>query len=364
MGKKQGHSKKIPLKLTSENPYFKEKRRPFLVDPQTSVDDILDSMSKTAFQGRSLGEAFKIWQEILEDPNITIFMGYAGSLSSAGMWKIVNWMISERFIDVLVSTGANVSEDIFEAMGLDYWLGDSKVNDRDLLKYRINRFYDHYAAEIDYLKLEGLIRDFMQTLDQKTIYSSRSFLYEFGKYLYDANEIYSLAAIASREKVPIFSPALIDSGYGEAALMSARNGHPIIIDQSQDMCELAEIGQKALAEKRKTAVIFIGGGVPKDMIQMISVSLSVIDGRGAAFPHDYAIQITTDSPQWGGLSGCTIAEEAISWGKESDEGKNATVYCDATIALPIIASALSQRIVKRKNPPDFSWLFEKSVRKI
>ena len=57
------------------------------------------------------------------------------------------------------------------------------------------------------------------------------------------------------------------------------------------------------------------------------------------YPHKYAVQITTDSPQWGGLSGCTFSE-AISWGKESDNGNFVQCYCDATIAFPIITQAL------------------------
>jgi deoxyhypusine synthase len=70
-----------------------------------------------------------------------------------------------------------------------------------------------------------------------------------------------------------------------------------------------------------------------------------------------AIQITTDSPQWGGLSGCTF-EEAISWGKEDVDSKFVQCYCDATIALPIVAHALAERVKERKIYPDFSWLFK------
>ena len=39
-------------------------------------------------------------------------MGFAGSMSTAGQWTIVNWLMENRFIDVLVSTGANVSAKI------------------------------------------------------------------------------------------------------------------------------------------------------------------------------------------------------------------------------------------------------------
>jgi len=60
-------------------------------------------------------------------------MGLAGSLSTAGQWKIINWFIENNFIDVLVSTGANVSEDIVEAMGFSYHQGYHSVKRREIL---------------------------------------------------------------------------------------------------------------------------------------------------------------------------------------------------------------------------------------
>ena len=69
-------------------------------------------------------------------------------------------------------------------------------------------------------------------------------------------------------------------------------------------------------------------------------------------------KITTDSPQWGGLSGCTF-EEAMSWGKEDPKGRHVQVYCDATIALPIVTQALFERNKMKRAAPDFSWIFDK-----
>jgi len=133
-----------------------------------------------------------------------------------------------------------------------------------------------------------------------------------------------------------------------------------------------------IGERTKdTAVIYVGGGVPKDFTQLLAISISPktmdqeIEGREGKrrkslqeyyYPHKYAIQITTDSPQWGGLSGCTL-EEAKSWGKVSGKGRDVTCYCDATIALPIITHALNERVkadARKKRAPDFSWLLPKA----
>ena len=55
----------------------------------------------------------------------------------------------------------------------------------------------------------------------------------------------------------------------------------------------------------------------------------------------YAIQITMDRPEPGGLSGATL-REAMSWGKVNEGAKYSTIIADATIALPIIYWYLNQ----------------------
>jgi deoxyhypusine synthase len=355
-------------KKTYPHDYFKEPVRAIEVGKK-SVAELLDAMADTGFQGRKLGEAAKVWEAMINDPDVTILMGYAGSLSTTGQWKIVNWLIENRFIDVLVSTGANISEDIVDAMGYPYWKGDHRVNDVDLLKKNINRYYDVFGDDAEYLEMINLTGEFYLQAKTGYNYSSREFLFEFGKWL-EAKGIHSIVATAAKHGVPVFSPALVDSTYGDGALIAAGKGHNVTIDQVKDFVEWMKIGEHV----KKTGVIYIGGGVPKDFIQLLAVSSVLLyedrkqGERGGGvyreqtgeyfYPHSYAIQITTDSPQWGGLSGCTF-EEATSWGKESERGKNVACYCDATIALPLITHALADRGVKRAKPTDFSWLMEK-----
>jgi len=45
------------------------------------------------------------------------------------------------------------------------------------------------------------------------------------------------------------------------------------------------------------------------------------------------------------LSGATL-EEAKSWGKIGTNAKAVTLYCDVTIALPVIFAAVQARITK------------------
>lgn len=320
------------------------------VEPR-SLSGLLEAMGRTGFQGRSLASALDVLVRMIEEEDNTIFLGYAGSLSTTGQSRIVRWLVENRFVDVVVGTGANLSEDVFEGLGFRYYQGTHLADDGELLRLQIDRFYDIYADELEYRQLEGFIGEFIGTLEAGSVHSSAGFLRRFGEYQLERG-VESITASAARAGVPVFSPGLADSGYGVAATLHAlQHGHSVVLDQFADFRELAEIGERA----GKTSVIYVGGGVPKDTIQLVTVMVDLARGGEEVAPHVYAVQITTDSPQWGGLSGCTF-EEAISWGKIEESAARAVCYCDATIALPILAHALLERGVERRSPPDFSWL--------
>jgi len=77
------------------------------------VVELVEAMSQTAFQGRNLGRAAKIYDQMLQDPNCTIILCLAGSLFSAGLKEIVCDLITHNMVDVIVSTGANIVDQDF-----------------------------------------------------------------------------------------------------------------------------------------------------------------------------------------------------------------------------------------------------------
>ncbi|WP_440059088.1 deoxyhypusine synthase [Thermogladius sp. 4427co] len=328
---------------------------------ERSLHELLLSMADTAFQGRALGEAYKILLDMFSDPDTTIFLGLAGSMSTAGMWRIIKWLVENRYVDVLVSTGANISEDIVEAMGFKYYKTYPTVDDSKLLELKYDRFYDTVVNELEYRQMENLIGEFIETLPKDSVYSSAEFLYLFGKYLNEKG-IDSIVSAAYRAGVPVFSPALVDSGYGIAALLKYRKGHRIVLDMVKDFAQLVEIGLRS----EKLSAIYIGGGVPKDYVNLVTVANTLIAEYEKGVhdyykPLEYVVQFTTDAPQWGGLSGATL-EEAVSWGKVSPRAKKKVVYVDATIALPLVAHGIASSGVKRVKPKDLKWVFNEVVK--
>ena len=149
---------------------LKDKVEAIEVDPSKSVSQLLSEMANTGFQGKSLARTVDVFEQMINDDDVTILMGYTGSLSTTGQWKIVKWLIENRFIDVLVPTGANISEDIVDAMGYDYWQGSHLADNEALFREGYNRYYDVYGKETDYLEMTELLAEFIQSLDEEYNY--------------------------------------------------------------------------------------------------------------------------------------------------------------------------------------------------
>ncbi len=145
---------------------------PFTVDPELKADEILEKMERISFQGRSLGIAHRVWQKMLGD-DVTIFMGMAGALSAGGLRMVVAYLIEHRYIDCLVSTGANLYHDLHETRGRHHYLGSAHANDAALADDRIDRVYDTYASEEEFCDNDVWIGDFVATLEAAAVHVAR-----------------------------------------------------------------------------------------------------------------------------------------------------------------------------------------------
>ena len=97
-----------------------------------------------------------------------------------------------------------------------------------------------------------------------------------------------------------------------------------------------------IRNSKEFGTIIIGGGVPRNWAQQIFPLLDQIDNI-ETMGYNYSVRIHTATEYDGGLSGCTVSESK-SWGKYSLDAKYVSVWCDATIALPILVTGLMQRL--------------------
>src|SRR5919106_6684203 len=132
---------------------------PFTVDGGLTADQLIARMERISFQGRNLATAHRVWQRMLED-DVTIFLGMAGALSAGGLRLIVAHLIANRYVDCLVSTGANLYHDLHETRGRHHYIGSPRENDAVLQADRIDRVYDTYASEDEFVENDEWIAHF------------------------------------------------------------------------------------------------------------------------------------------------------------------------------------------------------------
>ncbi len=319
---------------------------PFAVEAGLTADQLLARMERISFQGRNLATAQHVWLKMLQD-DVTIFLGMAGALSAGGLRLIVAHLILNRYVDVLVSTGANLYHDLHETRGQHHYVGSPHADDAALADERIDRVYDTFASEEEFITNDNWIAEFAATLEPRP-YTSREFLYRLGGHLWETTKRDGILTAAFRANVPIFCPAIADSsiGMGLSQARQKKPGHGYI-DIIGDIVESANV----IIRRPRTASVVLGGGTPKNFINQASVQAEYYSDEVGG--HRYALQIVTDVPHFGGASGSSL-EEAQSWGKLATDSARVSVQADATIALPILAAALAKTaaplLAGRKKP--------------
>jgi deoxyhypusine synthase len=309
-----------------------------------TVSQLLGRMRRSAFQGRKLGEAFEVWQRMIDADGL-ICLGAAGSLASAGLGPLLTWLVERGYVDVIAATSANVTEDLLEARGVRFYQIDpERPDDAGLWERGLYRFYDHVVSAHDYDAMEDFTRGFFEDLAQRwpapTITGLR-FMHEFGRWLQGHGLGATLAATCFRHRVPLFVPAAPDGPLAEGYRTAKAKGP--VVDFFGDYELALRLMARYMPPGPGTYAIFLGGGVPKDFLQIAATSVKAIRGATGACPHLAAIQITTDNTVFGGLGGASVAGECISWGKEAADGHNVMLFADVTIALPLLAQGLLER---------------------
>ncbi|HZO99677.1 MAG TPA: deoxyhypusine synthase family protein [Terriglobia bacterium] len=322
--------------------------RPIGIDRRKNVAAVLEKMQGISFQGRNLATAYQVWKTMLTDRTM-IMMGMSGAMVPAGMRRLVVYLIKNRLIDCLVSTGANFFHDIHETLGRHHFQCSPAIDDVLLQKNLIDRMYDTLADEEEFREADARVGAFAASLDQSRPYTTREFLYLLGKELAKRASEDGIVTAAYKANVPLYCPAIADSSIGIGIAENRYLGkNHFTFDVVGDVLETARLA----SESPSSGVIYFGGGTPKNFVQQTEVTAAFM--RNATEGHKYALQVVTDAPHWGGLSGCTF-EEAQSWGKIAHDASMVTVHCDSTIAMPFLVTALSENpgLIRRRKKPVF-----------
>ena len=300
-----------------------------------TVDQLMRQFSGSgAFGAGRLAAACDVYEKMLRDPECTVFLALSGAVIPAGLRVLVSDLVRKRLIDVIVCTGASMVHDAIEAVGGRHYKSSWLVDDRELYKYHIFRIYDVLVTEEDYVRLDYELAElYGKIADERRgqSLSSREFTWELGKYLSDQH---SILRSAYEMNVPIFMPAARDSEFGfihwlHSSQSSRKN--VLCLDAFKEVPEICGICNHS----PKNGMIVIGGGVPRNTVQ----SAALASKKGM----DYAVVVTMDRPETGGLSGSTL-KETISWGKVKDEADKVMVIGEATMVFPLMAASVLERL--------------------
>jgi len=315
------------------------------LDPNMTIEDLVDVFASTGYNGRQLGEAAKLYAQMIEE-NATICLTVSGAMTPVGFGGIIKTLIERGFVDWVITTGANVYHEDHFAWGLPVKQGSFDVDDMKLYENEIVRIRDVYIK-------------FHETLEAEDELIQKMFGDDFSDKPFTTAEFCNLMGKISKEKakhpeksfitsayeydVPVYISTIKDSSLALNLVVHRLKDKIYNLDFVREIIEQAAI----LYDSKKSGILELGGGVPKNTAQQTGPLLDQILRRDDG-GQDYIIQITDARPDTGGLSGATL-QEGKSWGKVQDAHNGmVTVYADATIAFPILALYVLSNQKKRE----------------
>jgi deoxyhypusine synthase len=300
-----------------------------------SIGELVDEMGKAGVFGAGrINKAVEIYEKTVLDSGALKVMGVAGALVPGGLRGVIRDLINDKMVNILVLTGANATHELVEASGWRHEKGISSIGDAALREMKINRIYDAFVRDEAFEELESRLREYFASIDENKRSSglgSYELFHELGLMLDDDESILKTAA---KNGTLVFCPGIFDSILGLHIWMYSQQNE-LRIDLRRDLQKIID----TYFESKRISAMLLGGGVPKNYI----LQAAMLTGRAL----DYAIQITMDRPEHGGLSGASL-QEAQSWGKVKPEAEWVDVIADATIAFPLIVGATIERLKKKR----------------
>lgn len=287
--------------------------------------EILKSFKSTGFQASHLSKAIEITNEMIKESD-AIFLGYTSNMVSSGLRDIIRFLVERKKVNVCVTSGGGVEEDIIKCLGT-FILGDFRASGKELREKAINRIGNIFVPNSRYIKFEKFVLPVLEGLykeQKKTgkIHTPSEIIWKLGEKI---NNKQSICYWAWKNKIRIYCPAILDGSFGDMVyFFKYQKGKDFMVDISRDTKELNDstIGLK------KSGVLILGAGIIKHSI------LNAHLYRNGA---DYAV-FMNNSPEFDGSDAGALPEEAVSWGKLKPESQKIKVFGDATILFPILVA--------------------------
>lgn len=328
-----------------------------LIDPHPltggeSLVELIDS-TFTSYNAGRLRQACGLLAKKMLAEDVTVGMSLTGALTPTGLGKsCLVPLIEAGLVDWIVSTGANLYHDAHRAIGLALHEGSPFWDDVVLREEGVVRIYDIVFDYHVLLETDLFFRRVMRQPEFQATMSTAELHFRLGRYVAAVEEKLglhgtSVLAAAHHNAVPVFTSSPGDSSIGMNVAELALEGSKLRFDVNLDVNLSAAIVWSAKESGGKSACWILGGGSPKNFMLQTEPQIQEVLGLAEA-GHDYFLQVTDARPDTGGLSGATPSE-AVSWGKVDPERlpDALVVYCDSTIALPLLTQYVLQKGIRR-----------------
>ncbi len=278
----------------------------------------------------------------------------AGAMSTAELGLSLAEMIRRDKIHLIVCTGANLEEDIFNLVAHDFYerlphYRDLTPQDEaELLSRHMNRVTDTCIPEMEAMRrIEKAMLKVWTAADQK---GERYFPHEFFQqilasgalekyYQIDPKHSWMLAAL--QKKVPIVVPGWEDATLGNMYAAAVIRGDVKNVHTVRTGIEyMTWLAQHYLTTTKKSplGMFQIGGGIAGDF-PICVVPMLHQDLEMEAPLWGYFCQISDSTTSFGSYSGA-VPNEKITWGKLGVDTPKYIIESDATIVAPLVFAYL------------------------
>lgn len=239
---------------------------------------------------------------IREKTRCTIFLGYTSNMASCGIREIIRYLCEHKMIDCIVTTAGGIEEDFIKCLKPTF-LGDFNLKGSELRDKGINRIGNLLIPNENYCDFEDWVKPLLNEMikiqnEKKKIWTPSKVIKFLGNNINNKESIYYWA---SKNKIPVFCPALTDGSLGDMIFFNNYKNPGLTIDIVRDLAKINKIAIKA----KKTGMVILGGGVIKHHICNANLM------RNGS---DYAVYVNTAQEFDGSDSGAR-PDEAVSWGK-------------------------------------------------
>ena len=295
----------------------------------TSIVKIFEEMSQSGgFESRNLADGLNILTSMISDKKCLRFLSFIGAIISTGLRGIIKDMIRNQWFDVVITTCGALDHDIARYYS-NYKEGSFTLNDKELANQDIHRLGNVLVPLKSYGPLiENKIQTFLEKAykEGKREMSTADITKMIGNHMGENSFLYW----AFKNDVPVIVPGIMDGAVGSQIWLFTQKHRDFKLNLTAD----ADLLSGLIFKAKKSGAFMIGGGIPKHH------TLWWNQYRGGL---DYALYVTT-AQEFDGSSSGALVNEAISWGKVSQNAKQTTVHAEATTILPFLYSALLSKL--------------------